>query len=152
MRQQRHTHSSIQSVISNTSRTHQRITHPQHPTHAAPASPPPRPPGAHPPAPPPSKPEQAAVPLVPNTAPPPPPLKQHVVLGRCLYHCQQQVAADAAQLRLRQLRRDGEMRCRRCRALLGVYCTCLVTLLLRRLLRFAPALGRAGPCFGGGGG
>ena len=90
----------------------------------------------------------------PKQRTPSPPLKQHVVLGRCLQLCQQQAAADAARLRLRQLRRDGEMRCRRllCRCALGVHCTWLVTLFPRRLLRFAPALGRAGPCFGGGGG
>ena len=49
------------------------------------------------------------------TAPGPlPPLQQHVlVLGRCLQLCLQQAAAGAAGIRLRQLRRDGEMRCRR---------------------------------------
>ncbi len=83
----------------------------------------------------------------PKQRTPSPPLKQHVVLGRCLQLCQQQVAADAARLRLRQLRRDGEMRCRRLRRALGVHCAWLVTLLLRRLLRFAPALWPAGPCF-----
>ena len=47
---------------------------------------------------------------------PPFPLQPHVlVLGRCLQLCDQQVAADAAQFRLRQLRGDGEMSLR-CRA------------------------------------
>ena len=100
----------------------------------------------------PSKPAQPPLTRRPKNAPPPPPLEQHVVLGRCLQLCLQQAAADAAGLRLRQLRRDGEMRCRRLLCALGVHCTWLVTLFPRRLLRFAPALGRAGPCFGGGGG
>ncbi len=99
----------------------------------------------------PSKPAQPPL-TPPKQRTPSPPLKQHVVLGPCLQLCLQQVAADAAGLRLRQLRRDGEMRCRRLRCALGVHCTWLVTLLLRRLLRFAPALWRAGPCFCGGGG
>ncbi len=89
---------------------------------------------------------------LPQQRTPSPPLQQHVILGRCLQLCHQQAAADAARLRLRQLRRDGEMRCRSLLCALGVQCTWLVTLLLRRLLRFASALWRAGPCFCGGGG
>ena len=88
----------------------------------------------------------------PKQRTPSPPLQQHVVLGQRLQLCLQQAAADAARLRLRQLRRDGEMRCRRLLCALGVHCTWLVTLLLRRLLRFAPELWRAGPFFCGGGG
>ena len=63
---------------------------------------------------------------------PPSPLQHHalIVLGRCLPLCRKHAVAEAARLRSRQLRGDGEMGC-------CVRCTWLVTLFLNRLLRIA---------------
>jgi hypothetical protein len=80
----------------------------------------------------------------------------HLLVRRVLY-CGKQASASEGERRLRQLRRDGEMRpccccCSCCHLRCGLSCIDLcVTRPLRRLPRTARALWRAGPCFVCGG-